>query len=255
MSYTRINIDPYIREMISFDLEPVIAIEAESYEFPWTIGILSDCLRVGYKCFVYEVDGEIRGYAIISFVLDEAHLLNICIAPQYQGKGYGYAFLDWLLHFAKESGAKTMYLEVRISNNRAINLYQAMGFNETGIRRNYYPAKSGKEDAQLLKPRKWANIVFAWIASVMWRKRGEYKATDPVNGFRGIMAESFRRMEIDATDCSIDYQMLIRAYKKNIKLIEFPTIEGSRIAGETEFKSIPTGIRELNMLLREIFKR
>ena len=149
MSYNKVNIDQYIRKMINFDLEPVMAIEEQSYDFPWTMGILSDCLRVGYHCFVYEVEGDIRGYAIMSSVLDEAHLLNICIAPEYQNKGYGYAFLDWLMRYAHEIGSRTMYLEVRLSNQAAINLYQAMGFNETGIRRNYYPAKNGKEDAQL----------------------------------------------------------------------------------------------------------
>jgi len=112
-----------------------------------------------------------------------------------------------------------------------------------------------EEDSKLIKLRKWANIIFAWIASVIWRKQGRYRATDPVNGFRGITAEAFKRMDIDATDCSVDYQMLIRAYKKDLKMTEFPTIEGSRIAGETQFKSIPTGIREVKMLLREIFKR
>ncbi|GIK40746.1 MAG: hypothetical protein BroJett011_45790 [Chloroflexota bacterium] len=111
-----------------------------------------------------------------------------------------------------------------------------------------------EEDTKLLKFRKWANIFFAWIAAALWRKPGRYRATDPVNGFRGVTLDAFERMAIDATDCSIDYQMLIRAYKKNIKLIEFPTIEGSRIAGETQFKSIPTGIREVKMLLREVFK-
>lgn len=149
MNDSDINIDAYIRNMIHFDLEPVYEIEKESYEFPWTLGILSDCLRVGYHCFVYEVDGEIRGYAILSHVLDEAHLLNICIAPEFQHKGYGIAFLNWLMQYARDNNLKTMYLEVRISNTAAINLYQKMGFNETGIRRNYYPAKDGKEDAQL----------------------------------------------------------------------------------------------------------
>lgn len=111
-----------------------------------------------------------------------------------------------------------------------------------------------EEDTKLLKFRKWANIFFARIAAALWRKPDRYRATDPVNGFRGVTLDAFERMAIDATDCSIDYQMLIRAYKKNIKLIEFPTIEGSRIAGETQFKSIPTGIREVKMLLREVFK-
>ena len=143
------NIEQFIRKMTDFDLPPVMAIENESYEFPWTLGIMSDCLRVGYHCFVYEVDTEIRGYAIASTVLDEAHLLNICIAPEYRNRGYGFAFLRWLMDYVRKNNAQTMYLEVRASNSTAIQLYQSMGFNETGIRRDYYPAKNGKEDAIL----------------------------------------------------------------------------------------------------------
>ena len=143
------SIDPFIRKMTSFDLQPVMAIELSSYPFPWTEGIMSDCLRVGYHCFVYEVECQIRGYAIVSMVLDEAHLLNLCIAPDYQNKGYGSAFLRWLMDYVQENNAKTMYLEVRESNHAAIQLYQSMGFNETGTRRNYYPANKGKEDAIL----------------------------------------------------------------------------------------------------------
>ncbi len=149
MSNSSTNIDKFIRKMTNFDLEPVMAIEKEAYDFPWTMGILSDCLRVGYHCFVFEIDDEIRGYGIFSTVLDEAHLLNLCIAPEYQNHGYGFSFMSWLMKRVREKGAKTLYLEVRASNSSAIHLYQNMGFNEIGIRYNYYPAKKGKEDAQL----------------------------------------------------------------------------------------------------------
>ena len=148
------NIDSFVRTMTEFDLQPVMAIETEAYDFPWTPGIMSDCLRVGYHCFVYEVDDEVRGYVIFSTVLDEVHLLNICIDPHYQNKGYGYALLSWLMNYVrgpylKENTSKTLYLEVRASNYAAIHLYETMGFNELGVRPNYYPAKNGKEDAQL----------------------------------------------------------------------------------------------------------
>ena len=149
MTESSLSIGPFIRTMTRFDLEPVYAIEQASYEFPWTKGLLADCLRVGYHSFVYEENNEIRGYAFVSTVLDEAHLLNICIAPQYQHQGYGQQFLQWLMDHFRDNGAKTMYLEVRMSNHIAIQMYQNMGFNEIGVRRNYYPAKQGKEDAQL----------------------------------------------------------------------------------------------------------
>ncbi len=143
------DISQFIRKMTEFDLEPVMSIENQAYDFPWTTGIMSDCLRVGYHCFVYEVDCEIRGYLIFSTVLDEVHLLNVCIDQHYQNKGYGFAFLNWLKNHVREMGSKTLYLEVRASNAAAIHLYETMGFNELGVRPNYYPAKNGKEDAQL----------------------------------------------------------------------------------------------------------
>ncbi len=138
-----------VRQMTEFDLPPVMAIENTAYEFPWTPGIMSDCLTVGYHCYVYELDDEVRGYLIYSIVLDEVHLLNICIAPQYQNKGYGATFLKWLIEQVKQAGSKTLYLEVRASNHAAIHLYETLGFNELGVRPNYYPAKKGREDAQL----------------------------------------------------------------------------------------------------------
>ena len=154
MSKIDSNFDRFIRSMTEYDLQPVMALETEAYNYPWTPGIMSDCLKVGYHCFVYEVDCEIRGYIIFSTVLDEVHLLNLCIDPHYQNKGYGKAFLSWLMNYTqgsgdKKSGSKTLYLEVRASNHPAIHLYESMGFNEIGLRPDYYPAKNGKEDAHL----------------------------------------------------------------------------------------------------------
>ena len=143
------QIDPFIRKISDFDIEPILAIENEAYEFPWSKGILLDCLTSSYHCYTYEVDDEIRAYIIFSIVLDEVSLLNICVAPEYQHKGYGRQLLNWLVSFVKKLNIKTLYLEVRSSNKAAIHLYESMGFNEIGIRENYYPAKKGKEDALL----------------------------------------------------------------------------------------------------------
>lgn len=143
------DFDANIRPMTQFDLPPVMAIERESYDYPWTEGIMSDCLQCAYQCYVYEVDCEIRGYLIFSSVLDEVHLLNVCIAPAYQNKGYGRCFVNWLMQLARNNKSKTLYLEVRVSNHAAIHLYQNSGFNEIGLRPDYYPGKKGKEDAQL----------------------------------------------------------------------------------------------------------
>ncbi len=139
----------HMRPMTRFDIPPVMAIEMQAYEFPWTEGIMTDCLRVGYHCFVYEVDSEIRAYAILSIVLDEAHLLNICVAPEFQNQGLGLTLMNYLMDFTRTRKVRTLYLEVRMSNRSAIHLYQAMGFNEIGVRENYYPARKGREDAQI----------------------------------------------------------------------------------------------------------
>ncbi len=138
-----------IRFMTEFDIPPVMQIENQAYPFPWTTGIMNDCLTSTYYCYVYEVNDEIRGYIIFNTVLDELHLLNICIAPAYQKKGYGQLLLDWLIDFARKNNIKTLYLEVRSSNRVAIQLYETSGFNEVGCRPAYYPAKKGKEDALL----------------------------------------------------------------------------------------------------------
>ena len=143
------QIDQFIRKITDFDIEPILAIENEAYEFPWSKGIFLDCLTSSYHCFAYEVDDEIRGYIIFSTVLDEISLLNICIAPEYQHQGHGRGLLLWLVSFAKKNKLKTLYLEVRRSNKSAIHLYESIGFNEIDIRENYYPAKKGKEDALL----------------------------------------------------------------------------------------------------------
>lgn len=143
------QIDPYIRKMTNFDIEPILTIENEAFEFPWSKEILLDCLSSSYHCYIYEIDDEIRGYIIFSTVLDEVSLLNICIAPEYQHKGYGRTLLNWLISFVKKINIKILYLEVRSSNKSAIQLYESIGFNEIGIRENYYPAENGKEDALL----------------------------------------------------------------------------------------------------------
>ncbi|MBI3665327.1 MAG: glycosyltransferase [Acidobacteria bacterium] len=114
------------------------------------------------------------------------------------------------------------------------------------------PGSRNEEDGRLLKPRKWTNLGLAWIARVCWPSNNG-TVTDVVNGFRAITCAAFDRLKLDRLDCTIDYQMVIRAQKEKIRICEFPTQEGRRIAGETNFKSIPTGLAELRMLSREIW--
>ncbi|MCW8901807.1 MAG: ribosomal protein S18-alanine N-acetyltransferase [Gammaproteobacteria bacterium] len=144
------NPDFCFRKMLEADLNEILAIEESVYSFPWTRTIFHDCLNVGYFCWVLQHQDKIVAYSIMSVAADESHLLTIVVAKDEQGKGYGKKLLDEMIRLASKNGAKAMYLEVRMSNKTAIQLYHQRGFNELGIRNNYYPAEQGREDALIL---------------------------------------------------------------------------------------------------------
>lgn len=141
---------PQMRDMHETDLAVVIEIEQSAYEFPWTPGILRDCLRHGYICQVLEVQGRVRGYGIVSIAAGECHLLNICVRPADQRRGFGAMIVTALLALASTRGASAAFLEVRQSNAAAYRLYSRLGFNEIGVRPRYYPARREREDAIVL---------------------------------------------------------------------------------------------------------
>ena len=132
------------------DLPDVMRIEHRVYEYPWTYGIFQDCLRYGYCCWVFERDGCLDGYGIMSVAAGEAHILNLCVRPEVQRRGLGRKILGYLVDLARRHEADTVLLEVRPSNHAALKLYHVLGFNEVGMRRNYYPTKDGREDAMIL---------------------------------------------------------------------------------------------------------
>lgn len=138
------------RPMQEEDLDAVMAIEPKIYSHPWSRGNFADSLKSGYSCWVMELDGEVIGYGALMVVLDEAHLLNLSIAKAYQGRGLGRALLAHFIEVAKRHGGQMMFLEVRPSNTSAIGLYESMGFNEFSVRKGYYPAENGREDAILM---------------------------------------------------------------------------------------------------------
>jgi len=137
---------PQFRRLKPEDAEIILKIEEKVYEYPWTLGIFNDCIRVSYECTALELEQELIGYAIMTIGASESHLLNIGIHPDYQGQGFGRLLLESMLDKARRSHAKTTFLEVRASNSRAIHLYESMGFNEIGIRHNYYPGSDRRED-------------------------------------------------------------------------------------------------------------
>ena len=140
----------WFRRMTTDDLDQVMRVEREVYEFPWTERIFRDCIRVGYYCWLALHGDTVIGHAVISVVDDESHMLNLSIARAHQRKGYGRLFVDFLVEEARRHKAQTMMLEVRPSNRIAINCYNSAGFNEVGSRKDYYPAPGGREDALLL---------------------------------------------------------------------------------------------------------
>jgi ribosomal-protein-alanine N-acetyltransferase len=139
-----------IRAMERDDLDTVLANEFTGYDFPWTRGVFTDCLEAGNQCWVLEDGGQLVGHAVVTIGAGEAHLLNVCIRTDRQGKGLGRQLVLHALHAARDAGADALFLEVRPSNHVAAQLYDSLGFKEVGIRRDYYPAPIGHEDARVL---------------------------------------------------------------------------------------------------------
>ncbi len=136
-----------LKPMHADDLDAISAIETRAYEFPWTLGIFHDCLRAGYECWTMRRVDEVIGYAVLSIAAGEAHLLNACVAPAYQGRGSGRHLVRRMIEVARWHRVQRIFLEVRPSNAAAVQLYRTLGFNEIATRPNYYPARHGREDA------------------------------------------------------------------------------------------------------------
>ena len=138
------------RPMQMDDLESIMVIEPQIYPYPWTRGNFSDSLSSGYSAWVLMLNQQIIGYSLMMLVLDEAHLLNLSVAKSYQKQGLGRLLLEHMVSIARKNQMANMFLEVRPSNISAIALYENMGFNEMAVRRKYYPAPNGREDAVLM---------------------------------------------------------------------------------------------------------
>ena len=141
---------PTLRDMQQTDVTAVATIEQSAYEFPWSPGIFRDCLLAGYTSLVLEHSGKVIGYGIMSVAAGEAHLLNLVLSESARRMGNGRRLLDHLMEIARLAGAEGVYLEVRPSNERALQLYERAGFQLLGRRRGYYRARGGTEDAVVL---------------------------------------------------------------------------------------------------------
>lgn len=139
------------RPMSLADVPAVATVERSSYAFPWSEGVFRDCVRVGYFCRVIEAAGEVGGYGIMSCGAGEAHILNICVRNDLRSGGVGKRLMLYLLDRARELHMQDVFLEVRPSNTVAIRLYEHLGFSRVGLRKGYYQAASGREDALVYK--------------------------------------------------------------------------------------------------------
>ena len=139
-----------IRDMTHEDLSMVSDIERRSYEFPWSHGVFRDCLLAGYQNIVLLRGDDVAGYGVLSVAAGEAHILNICVHPDYRSHGYGEKLLDEMLFRARTASVRQIFLEVRPSNERAIALYRKKGFHQVANRPAYYQAHGGREDAAVL---------------------------------------------------------------------------------------------------------
>ncbi|GAB6070708.1 ribosomal protein S18-alanine N-acetyltransferase [Thiomicrorhabdus hydrogeniphila] len=138
----------YLRLMDESDLNQVFAIEQKSYDFPWTFNGFEKSLDQGLNYVFSDIDDQMLGYCCILPVLDEAHILNICVAPKFQRKGVAkQAFLK-LLEGLKDRNFKMVFLEVRESNFAAYSLYKQLGFTEDGVRKGYYRSQAWDEETQ-----------------------------------------------------------------------------------------------------------
>lgn len=144
--------DAQPRALTSAQLDAALAIEARCSPHPWTRGNFEDSLRAGHWAQGLWQGGELLGYCIAMPAPEEAHLLNIAVAPEHQRRGLAHRMVRALLAWARESGALDVWLEVRAGNDAAQRLYLRLGFSPAGRRPGYYPcANGGREDALLMR--------------------------------------------------------------------------------------------------------
>ncbi|MFK8010779.1 MAG: ribosomal protein S18-alanine N-acetyltransferase [Marinicellaceae bacterium] len=143
MPITKIHFD----KMTIEDLNDVMLLEEANYPVPWSKGIMKDCIKAHYHCIVARLNQQIIGYAFLMTAFDESHLLNMCIDKTQQSQGIGRKLLKHLENICRLSHSKVFLLEVRESNPIAQSLYQSFGFEQIGMRKNYYRCIKGRENA------------------------------------------------------------------------------------------------------------
>ena len=138
-----------VRDMGDDDLDRVIAIEKNSYQYPWSEKIFRDCLASKYSCLVAELDNCIVAYCIISMAAGEGHILNVCVCPNHRNQKIAQRLIEFVIQNFVDKTVELIFLEVRVSNLAAQKLYKNLGFENVGQRVNYYPASWGRENAYI----------------------------------------------------------------------------------------------------------
>jgi len=148
------SVEAAFEPMTESRLDQVLAVERSAYGHPWTRGNFSDSMRSGYQAQLLCAGEELLGYFVAMKGVDEVHLLNITVAPPHQGQGWGRVMLDALALWSRAQGAQWLWLEVRVNNRRAQQVYEHYGYRRVGERKNYYPADHGRrEDAIVMSYR------------------------------------------------------------------------------------------------------
>lgn len=147
--FTHSGLELLLKEISESDIARIMVLERSAHSHPWRQSSFEDCLHGRQKCWLAEIQGELVGYVVVTHGGGDAELLNISVAPNYQRKGIGRCLLGHAINCVRGK-ADMLFLEVRVSNRKAIELYSREGFFEVGHRKNYYPTLNGHEDALLM---------------------------------------------------------------------------------------------------------
>jgi len=140
------TIEATFERMTEATLDAVLAVEHTVYPHPWQRQHFADCLASGYQAYMLTAGSHLLGYFVVMKGYEEAHLLNLAVAPPYQRQGWAQVMLDAVQLWARGQGAQWLWLEARASNTRAIHVYKTHGFHCVGERKNYYPAEGGRRE-------------------------------------------------------------------------------------------------------------
>lgn len=151
MQDVRPSVEVQFEPLLAERVDAVVQVEQRAYAHPWNRTNFLDALQSGYQAQMLMAGETLLGYFVAMQGVEEVHLLNITVAPEYQGQGWSRVMLDALTLWARGQAAGWLWLEVRVGNTRALRVYEAHGYVRVGLRKDYYPSGHGKrEDAVVM---------------------------------------------------------------------------------------------------------